>query len=205
MHIPDGFLDLRTTTITTATTAAVLLPAIRRVNRSLSSSRVPLVGLSAAFVFVAQLISFPVPGGTSVHLTGAVLIAILLGPATGLVITTSALLLQAVMFQHGGLTSLGANVLNMGVIGCYLGAWLYHSVPGSSLIKTSVAVLSSVTAIGMLAALELGISGTTPFQTGIPAMSLAAFIAALVESSVTIAIIQLLEKVRPDLLNLEQV
>lgn len=205
MHIPDGFLDLKTTVVTSGATLGVLVPAIRRVNRSLTTARVPLIGLSAAFIFTAQLISFPVPGGTSVHITGAVLIAILLGPATGLVITTAALLLQALMFQHGGITSLGANILNMGVAGCYLGAWIHRILPGSDLIRVTPAVLLSVSLIGLLAALELGWSGTIPFSTGIPAMSIAALLAAVAEAFITLAVIRLLQRIRPDLLELDRV
>lgn len=126
VHIPDGFLNLPTAAITSGLSLGSLIPAIRKVNQTLSPQRVPLIGMAAAFVFTVQLLSFPVPGGTSIHITGAVLIAILLGPYTGLVIMTSALILQALLFQHGGLLTLGANVLNMGVIGCIIGYYLYR-------------------------------------------------------------------------------
>ena len=205
MHIPDGFLDLTTTVATNGITLGALIPAVRKVNRSLSPKRIPLMGLSAAFIFTAQLLSFPVPGGTSVHLVGAVLISILLGPYTGLIITTTALILQALLFQHGGLLSLGANVLNMGVVGCLLGYGLFLILPGKLQFRAAVSALVMTTLSGTFCALELGFSGTTPYTTGIPAMSLAAAITGIVEAVATVSILSLLQKIRPDLLKLEKV
>jgi len=205
MHIPDGFLNLTTTVATSGITLGALIPAVRKVNRSLSPKRVPLMGMSAAFVFTAQLLSFPVPGGTSVHLVGAVLISILLGPYTGLIITTTALILQALLFQHGGLFSLGANILNMGVIGCLLGYGLFHILPGSLQFRAAVPALIMTALSGFFCALELGFSGTTPFRTGIPAMTVAATVTGIVEAIATVSILSLLGKVRPDLLKLEKV
>ena len=113
MHIPDGFIDLRT-----AATAAVLAGvgiaiALRDVRRHLPPRRVPLIGLAAAFVFAAQMLNFPVAAGTSGHLIGAVLVCVLLGPAAAVIVMTTVLVLQCLMFADGGVTALGANVLNM--------------------------------------------------------------------------------------------
>ena len=116
MHVPDGFLDARTLVATAGLAAVGLGLALREVRRNLPPRRVPLIGLAAAFVFAAQMLNFPVAAGTSGHLIGAALAAVLLGPAAAIVAMTAVLLLQALMFADGGITALGANVLNLAVI-----------------------------------------------------------------------------------------
>ena len=205
MHIPDGFLNLPTVAITSGLSLGSLIPAIRKVNQTLLPRRIPLIGMSAAFVFTVQLLSFPVPGGTSVHITGAVLIAILLGPYTGLVIMTSALILQALLFQHGGLLTLGANVLNMGVIGCIIGYYLYRLFFRKYTIGAGIVAWIVIVMSGLCCALELGLSDTIPLHIGIPAMGTAALITGGVEAFVTISILNIIKAIRPDLLMLEKV
>ena len=205
MHIPDGFLNIPTVAITSGISLGSLIPAIRKVNQTLLPQRIPLIGMSAAFVFTVQLLSFPIPGGTSVHITGAVLIAILLGPYTGLVIMTSALILQALLFQHGGLLTLGANVLNMGVIGCLIGYYLHRTLFWKYTIGAGIVAWIVIIISGLCCALELGLSGTTPFHIGLPAMTAAALITGGVEAFVTISILNILKRIRPDLLALEKV
>ena len=116
MHVPDGFLDARTLAATAGLAVVGLGLALREVRRNLPPRRVPLIGLAAAFVFAAQMLNFPVAAGTSGHLIGAALAAVLLGPAAAIVAMTAVLLLQALMFADGGITALGANVLNLAVI-----------------------------------------------------------------------------------------
>ncbi len=205
MHIPDGFLDLPTAATTSAGGLLLAGAAIRKVNRSLSPERIPLMGLAAAFLFTAQLISIPVPGGTSTHLLGAVLLTALLGPASGIVILTTVLLLQAFLFQHGGLTTLGANLLNVGGIGCLLGSWIIQWSWGSFERRLAVAILITLPLGGLATAVELSIAGTTPWRTGIPAMTLAAGITAILEAMATLALVRLLSRIRPDLLDLEKI
>lgn len=205
VHIPDGFLNLPTAAITSGLSLGSLIPAIRKVNQTLLPRRIPLIGMSAAFVFTVQLLSFPVPGGTSVHITGAVLIAILLGPYTGLVIMTSALILQALLFQHGGLLTLGANVLNMGVIGCIIGYYLYRFFFRKYTIGAGIVAWIVIIMSGLCCALELGLSGTIPLHIGLPAMGTAALITGGVEAFVTISILNIIKAIRPDLLMLEKV
>ena len=205
MHIPDGFLDVPTLVATNGISLGVLVAAIGRVNRTLTPARIPLIGLSAAFVFTVQLLSFPVLGGTSVHITGAVLIAILLGPMTGMVIMTSALLLQAVLFQHGGILTLGANVLNMGVTGCLAGYFIYRSFnrlrfPGAGMAAFVASVLSAT-----VCAIELGLSGTVPLATGMISMITAYLLEGVIEAMVTVSVIGIIAKTRPDLLELEKI
>src|SRR5512143_477384 len=123
MHIPDGFLDAKTAIATGGLALAGLGVALRQARLSLPPRRVPLLGLSAAFIFAAQMLNFPVAGGTSGHLIGGVLAAVLLGPSAAVLVLTCVLVVQCLMFADGGLLALGANVFNMGlasVVGGYL-------------------------------------------------------------------------------------
>lgn len=203
MHIPDGFLNPSTIIATNAISAGFLVPAVKKVNRALSPKRVPLMGLSAAFVFTAQLLCFPIFGGTSVHLTGSVLVSVLLGPFSGLVIMTSTLIMQ-MLIQHGGILTLGANILNMGVVGCLLG-YLIYKIFRSSLVGAFFAAWISIVLASTLCALELGISGTVPLKTALVTMSTAHILIGAIEGSVTFLILSTIGKIRPDLLRLEKI
>lgn len=205
MHIPDGFLNLPTLIVTNGISIGTLIPTVRKVNKTLLPKRIPLMGLSAAFVFTVQLLSFPVIGGTSVHLMGAVLISILLGPFSGLVIVASALILQAILFQHGGILSLGANIFNTGVVVCLLGYFIYRKIPGNRHLKAGLAVFVTTLLAATFCSIELGLSGTIPLKTGLITMILAHTIAGIIESLVTISILEAIRRVRPDLLELEKI
>ena len=108
MHVPDGFLDAKTAVATAALAAAGLGVALRQARLHLPPRRVPLLGLAAAFVFAAQMINFPVAGGTSGHLVGGVLAAVLLGPSAAVIVLSAVLIVQCLMFADGGLSALGA-------------------------------------------------------------------------------------------------
>src|SRR2546422_7604656 len=116
MHIPDGFLDPKTALASGALSAVGLTIALRDARRRLPARKVPLMGLSAAFVFAAQMLNFPVAAGTSGHLIGGVLAAVLLGPSAAAVVLTSVLIVQCFVFGDGGVLALGANVFNMGIV-----------------------------------------------------------------------------------------
>ncbi len=209
MHIPDGFLDLKTLAITDGIAGACLLFSVWRVNRRLKPERIPLMGLCGAFVFTAQLLSFPVPGGTSVHLCGAVLISILLGPFSGFTILSSALILQALLFHHGGIWSLGANILNMGLIGCWLGYGLFlifRRILGKYwLAGAGGSAWLSMVISALFASLELWASGMIPLKKGLMAMGFAHIIAGIFEALATILILGTINKIRPDLLKMEKI
>ncbi len=119
MHIPDGFLNIATVATTYAASAGGVGYAVREANRKLREKHVPLMGVLAAFIFAAQMLNFPVAGGTSGHLIGAALAAILLGPWAAVLIMACVLLAQSLIFQDGGLLALGANIFNMGIIASF--------------------------------------------------------------------------------------
>ena len=107
MHIPDGFLDGKTMASTAVLSAGALSLAVRQLRRQLPRRRVPLMGLAGAFVFAAQMLNFPIAGGTSGHLLGSVLIAVLLGPGAAVLVLTAVLIVQCLVFADGGLLALG--------------------------------------------------------------------------------------------------
>ncbi|HEY9070834.1 MAG TPA: energy-coupling factor ABC transporter permease [Candidatus Ozemobacteraceae bacterium] len=183
MHIPDGFLDLKTAA-TTGVLAAVGLYAGRRVSRSpgldTGARRASLLGMAAAFVFAAQMINFPVVGGTSGHLIGGVLIAILLGPLAAVTVMTAVVLVQCLLFADGGITALGANLFNMALVaplGGHLVWALLQRIGTVARNDVASAVAAGIAgwAGTMLAALtcagQLAVSGMAPWGLVVPAMA----------------------------------
>ena len=134
MHMANELLSLPVAGVTLALGAAVVALAAARAKSSLDPRRLPLMGVMGAFVFAAQMINFTLPGmpGTSGHLGGGVLLAILLGPAAALVTMAAILIVQCLLFQDGGLLALGCNFLNMGVAPCLAGWAISRMVAGRS-------------------------------------------------------------------------
>lgn len=126
MHIPDGFVNTPVAVASGLLAAGGVGLAIHHARQSFPPSRVPLLGLSAAFIFAAQMLNFPVAGGTSGHLLGATLAAILLGPAGGIVAMTAVVIVQSLMFADGGITAMGANLFNMAILSVIGGSVTYH-------------------------------------------------------------------------------
>jgi len=205
MHIPDGFLDLKTAVATGVLSTVALGVSLRRLNGSLPRKKVPLMGLAGAFVFAAQMVNFPVGGGTSGHLMGGVLAAVLLGPAAGVVVLTAVLIVQCLLFTDGGISALGANVFNMGVIGSAGGYAIYRGVrlllrnePGRYMAVIIAAWGSTVLAAACCAG-ELAWSGTVPWTAAFPAMTNVHMLIALGESVISALVFSAISASRPDL------
>jgi cobalt/nickel transport system permease protein len=161
------------------------------------------MGVMAAFIFAAQMINFPVAGGTSGHLLGGALAAIVLGPWAGMLVMTAVIAVQALLFQDGGLIVMGANILNMGLVTTIIGYGLYRSVSGQSkivkLIVTGIAAWLSVMAGALLTSLQLWLSGTSQLELVIPAMlGVHAFI-GFGEALITVFALGFILQTRPDL------
>ena len=205
LHIPDGFLTLVVSLICWVITALTLSVAISRTNKSLGEKQVPLMGIMAAFIFAAQMINFPVAGGTSGHLLGGALAAIVLGPWAGMLVMTAVIAVQALILQDGGLLVMGANILNMGLLTAAIGYGLYRSVSGSSrgakLAVAGVAAWLSVMAGALATALQLWLSGTSNLQTVVIAMLSVHALIALGEALITVAALGFILQTRPDLLD----
>jgi cobalt/nickel transport system permease protein len=208
MHIPDGFIDLQTATATAALAGIGIAIALRDVRRHLPPRRVPLIGLAAAFVFAAQMLNFPVAAGTSGHLIGAVLVCVLLGPAAAVIVMTTVLVLQCLMFADGGVTALGANVLNMGVIAPTVG-YTVHSVlrrrgPGglrSVLLAAGFAAWCSTLAAALACAVQLAASGAAPWNIALPAMGGVHMLIGLGEAVITMLVVAVVARARPELID----
>lgn len=212
MHIPDGFLNAATAAGTYIASAGAVGYSLRKTSGRLGEKQVPLVGVMAAFIFAAQMLNFPVAGGTSGHLIGGALAAIVLGPWTGLLVMTSVLVVQALIFQDGGITALGANVLNMGVIAPFLGYYAYTLVKTllgdnarAEFAGSFVAGWISVFAAAVACALELALSGTSPLQIALPAMASIHALIGIGEGLITALVIGFVRATRPDILSLSKV
>lgn len=164
------------------------------------------MGVMSAFIFVAQMINFPIMGGTSGHLFGGVMASVLLGPYAGATVLASVLIFQCLVFQDGGLLALGANILNMalaGTLGGYAIYRLFMSVLGSEkgfLAACAIASWCSVIIAAFFCALELAISGTSPVGIVIPAMVGVHMIIGIGEAVITVAVAGFILKTRPDLI-----
>lgn len=204
LHIPENFLSLVVSLVCWLISASILSMAISRTNRSLGERQVPLMGVMAAFIFAAQMINFPVIGGTSGHLLGGVLAAITLGPWAGMLVMTAVIAVQALLFQDGGLLVMGANILNMGLVTVAIGYGLYRSVLGRSRgLKLSIAGIAawlSVMAGALFTSLELWLSGYAKLQIVIPAMLGIHALIGIGEALITVAALAFILQSRPDLL-----
>jgi cobalt/nickel transport system permease protein len=205
LHIPDGFLSFFASLICWGITALVLAIAISRTNKSLGERQVPLMGIMAAFIFAAQMINFPVAGGTSGHLLGGALAAIVLGPWAAMLVMTAVIAVQGLLFQDGGLLVMGANILNMGILTAAIGYGLYRGVFRLSRpVKLAVAGFAawlSVMAGAFATAMELWLSGTSNLQTVTLAMLGVHTLIGVGEALITVAALAFIFQTRPDLLD----
>jgi len=204
MHIPDGFLSLFISLLCWGITVLVLGMAIARTNRSLEERQVPLMGVMAAFIFAAQLINFPVAGGTSGHLLGGTLAAITLGPWAGMLVMTAVIAVQGLLFQDGGLLVMGANILNMGLLTTSIGYGLYHTVlhrgRGLMLGVAGLAAWFSVLAGALATSLEIWLSGNARLEIIVPTMLAWHALIGLGEALITVAALSFILRTRPDVL-----
>ncbi len=206
MHIPDGFVDVPTAVVTGAVSLGTVAYAVHKTKNELGERTIPLLGVTAAFIFAAQMLNFPVAGGTSGHFLGAMLAVALLGVWPAPIVMTVVLVVQALGMADGGITALGANVFNMGVVAVFVGygvfAGLKKVLPRTLpvyLVSVAVASWISVVAASAAASAELAISGTTPLNVALPAMVSVHMIIAIGEALITTAVVAAVLATRPDL------
>ncbi|HHT9106085.1 MAG TPA: energy-coupling factor ABC transporter permease [Candidatus Wujingus californicus] len=211
MHIPDGFLDTKIWIGMGCISAAFIVTATRKANKTLSDKHIPLFGVMAAFVFAAQMFNFPVGGGTSGHFMGGALTSILLGPWASILIMTTVLIIQCLVFQDGGVTALGANIFNMGIVGGFLGYYInlfiqmFTKGKKGLFIGSFIAGWSSIVLSAICCSIELGVSGIMPLKIIFPAMTAIHALIGIGEGFITVAVLSLLTRVRPDLLQLQKI
>jgi cobalt/nickel transport system permease protein len=211
MHIPDGFLSLQVCLLTYAVAIVFWYFSFRGVRKIADDRHIPLLSLFTAMFFAAQMMNYPIIGGTTAHLLGGPVLGIVLGPYAGVVSMTVILLLQAFLFGDGGLTTLGANALNMAIIGVFVPYLVFIGLSrlfhGNRGIFASIFIgsfLGDVLA-AMAAGSELGFS-LPVFQYGIsiavPVMAIHHAVIGVGEGVITAVIIGVIMRSRPDLLNL---
>ena len=208
MHIPDGFVSPPVAAATALASVAAVAVALKRSRDAFGIQRAPVLGLTTAFIFAAQMINFPVAGGTSGHLLGGTLAAVILGsPWAGALCITTVLIIQAVLFADGGITALGANIFNMGVIGVWVGWILTQTLQrllggarGRLPLAAGIAAGISVVAASVFAAIQLALSGTAPPAVVLPAMTGVHILIGVGEGLITGGVLTYLATARPDLL-----
>ncbi len=209
LHIPDGFLSLIISLFFWVITVVAVGMAISKTNKTLGEKQVPLMGIMAAFIFAAQMLNFPVAGGTSGHFLGGTLAAIVLGPWAAILVMTAVVGLQGLLFQDGGLLVMGANIFNMGILTALIGFGLYRSVINANkttrLIVAGLGAWLATMAAAFLASLQLWLSGTSQLQVVIPAMLGVHALIGIGEALVTVAALAFIMQARPDLLDAKAV
>ncbi|HEX2126581.1 MAG TPA: energy-coupling factor ABC transporter permease [Thermoleophilaceae bacterium] len=209
LHIPDGFLSGGVAATAGVVAIAAVACGLRVANAQLDEARVPLLGVLAAFIFAAQMLNFPVAGGTSGHFLGAALAAVLLGPWLACLVMAVVVAVQAFAFADGGISALGANVLNMGVLGGML-AGVLVSAASKLAPHGRVAFLGIVGVVSWLAVMvgagatsvELALSDTVPLTTSLPAMLGVHALIGIGEAVITVAAVSAVLAARPDLIAL---
>lgn len=207
MHIPDGFLSVPVSVVGWATSIVLIGFALRQTRGLTGERQIPLMGILAAFIFAAQMINFPVAGGTSGHLIGGALAAVLLGPWAAVLVMTSVVAVQALIFQDGGLLALGFNLFNMAVVSPFVAYGVYslrRNITGDSrpqqIIRISAAAWLSVVAASAACAVQLALSGTAAIEIVLPAMVGVHVLIGIGEALITAAAWSFIRQTRPDLL-----
>ena len=210
MHMANELLSVPVATGTLAIAAGGLGLICRKVSKIVSSDKLPLMGILGAFIFAAQMVNFQLPAmpGTSGHMVGAVLLAIILGPHLAAIVISSVIIVQCLIFQDGGLLALGCNIINMGLVPSYVGYFLYRMITAGQSSSRRIyigAMLACVVAVesgAVLVPVEAALSGVlaVPFSTFLVTMVGVHFLVGLVEGLITVSVLGYLQQVRPDLI-----
>jgi cobalt/nickel transport system permease protein len=209
MHIPDGLMDPVVVILGWAIALPVIALSIKKLNKNVDERMVPFMAILAAGIFVAQMLNFPVAGGTTGHLIGASLAVVLLGLYGGILVMTTILVIQCLVFGDGGLTALGLNLLNMAVIAPLVSFTLLKLLKDRDAVSVPVAAWCSVFLTAIVCGLQLALSyaisgGEFGVEAGIaiPAMGVWHAIIAVGEAVITVGVILFLTKVAPEMLEM---
>lgn len=211
LHAPDGFFSLPVAIAGYVVVALVIAFAARQTSRDLSERMVPMMGVMGAFIFAAQMINFPVAGGTSGHLVGGALAAIILGPWAAILVMTAVVGLQALLFQDGGLVVLGVNLFNMSIVSVLAGYGVYRafgffglSAKANLTVGGFAGAWASVMVAAVFAALQLAMSGTSPLQLALPALAGVHALIGIGEGLITVFALSFILAARPQLIGLSR-
>ena len=202
MHIPDGWVDPVFLIITWILTIIILAISLRKL-RDIDETRIAYMAVLSGTIFVAQMLNFPIIGGTSGHLLGGVLAASIVGPCGGVLVVTVVLLIQALLFADGGILALGTNIFNMGIVGVFIGYFIIRYLMLNQDPKTNriryyggvfIGSLLSVVGASFLAAIEIGIPiinnpAAIPFTVALPTILIYHILIGIGEGIITCAIV----------------
>lgn len=207
MHFPDGFLSIPVTILLWVISIIVIGIALRKTSRQLNDKNIPLMGILAAAIFAGQMLNFSVTGGTSGHLLGAALATLLLGPWAAILVMTSVVSVQALLFQDGGLIALGANLFNMALVGVFVSyavTTLFKKIIKNErnglFVGSAVSAWFSIFFAALACALELALSGTSPANIAVPAMAAIHALIGIGEALITLGAVNFIYAARKDLL-----
>lgn len=207
LHIPDGYLSWQVTLVTWILAIGLIALALKQVRQTYQDRTVALMGVCAAFIFAAQMINFQIPGGTSGHLLGGTLAGVLLGPWAGTLVMVAVFIVQGLFFQDGGLTVMGANILNMGLIGTFGGYFLYRAIRelvgrnSWTGMATGIAVAAwcSVMIAAIVCAFQISSSGLVALPVALASMSFWHLFIGIGEALISVATASFIWRTRPDL------
>ena len=203
MHIPDGYLDLGVAALFYCLSIGVIGYSLYKAREKLDEKVIPLVGVVAAAIFAAQMLNWPIPGGTSAHFVGGALAGILLGPYLGCLVMAIVLTVQCLCFGDGGITALGANIWNMAIIDVFVGYLIYKALLDKN--RTLAAFLAGwigITLAATFCGIEIGISSAFKYQITqtVPVMAIWHCILGIIEGAITAIVVEYVAKTRPDIL-----
>jgi len=202
MHIPDGYLDWWICIFMYGISGAIIAYSIKKVKGGIDGSKIPLVGVVAAGIFAAQMLNWPIPGGTSAHFVGGTLAAILLGPYAGMLAMASVIILQCLIFGDGGISALGANIFNMAIVAVFVGYGVYellrkYDKKVASFFAGWIGIWIAAIACGI----EIGISSIFAYKIGItvPVMAVWHGVLGIIEGIITMAVVTYIISYHPEI------
>jgi cobalt/nickel transport system permease protein len=219
MHIPDGLLDPITTVVLWIVTIVIMIIGFKKIGKSFevedSEKLIPYIGVLAATLFAFQFVNYPVPGGTSGHLVGGTLVGVILGPWAAVIVIFMILIVQA-LFGDGGITAIGANTFNMGVIGGIVGFYIVKAIllilnktkmekEKKVTIATAIGSYIAILLAAFMAGVEVGIGGAIPMEIIVPAMIFWHIFIGIGEAVISALIVYFIYKVKPEFITTEEI
>lgn len=218
MHIPDGLLDPVTTVILWIVTIVVLIISFKKIGNVFededSEKLIPYIGVLAATIFAFQFVNYPVPGGTSGHLVGGTLVGVILGPWAAVIVIFMILVVQA-LFGDGGITAIGANTFNMGIIGGIVGFYIVKlcvkilnktNLQKETKVTVSTAIGSYIAIVlaAFFAGVEIGIGGAIPINVIVPIMIFWHLVIGIGEAIISALIVYFIYRAKPEFIMTEE-
>jgi len=200
MHIPDGYLDWWICVAMYVISAIIIGYSIKKVKGKMDSQRIPMIGVVAAGIFAAQMLNWPIVGGTSAHFVGGALAAILLGPYAATLAMTSVLVVQCLVFGDGGITTVGANIFNMAIVDVFVGYAVYKAFKKYGTIASFLGGWLGIWLAAIACGVEIGISSTFAYEmwVTIPTMGIWHGVLGIIEGMATMGVVSYLHAHHPE-------